>query len=217
MTREAQGFTLIEMAVVLLIVGLLLGGLLQPLANRMEQERRRDTTAYLENVQEALVGFALVNGRLPCPDTDGDGVENTTGCQNLSTTFNSGDLPWATLGVASADAWGGTVSYAVNGAFTTTFSLTTSGGGAGVLSVYDSAATGCSGSTGQVAVDVPAIFFSDAKRDFSSSDEQENRDGDACFIDRDYSAIAGSEFDDLVNWVAPTILFNRMVAAGRLP
>ena len=38
--RSKQGgFTLIEMAIVLLVIGLLLGGLLTPLSNKIESER----------------------------------------------------------------------------------------------------------------------------------------------------------------------------------
>ncbi len=207
------GFTLVEMAVVLLILGLLMAGLLQPLANRMEQARRQDTLTLLDDVSDALLGYALVNGRLPCPDVDGDGVEDTAGCQTLDTTYNAGGLPWSTLGVASSDAWGRPLVYMVNGAFVTTFSLASSGSGAGILGIYDS--SGCSGSA--LAVDVPALVISGAKEDYSSALEQENRDGDACLVSRDYSAVAGSEFDDLVAWVAPAILFNRMVEGGRLP
>ncbi len=49
-----RGFTLIEMAVVLVIVGLLLGGMLVPLATQMETDRRKETTATLESIREAL-------------------------------------------------------------------------------------------------------------------------------------------------------------------
>ena len=33
----------------------------------------------LRQTDEALVGFALARGRLPCPDTDRDGIENPPG------------------------------------------------------------------------------------------------------------------------------------------
>ncbi len=212
--KSPSGFTLVEMAVVLLILGLLMAGLLQPLANRMEQSRRQETMAAMEQIREALVGHALVNGRLPCPDTTGDGLEDS--CDSNDDVVNAGTLPWATLGVTGTDAWGRSFLYAVNGAFTVAFDLDTEGENGGVLSVYASAGGNCSGG-GAVADNVPAVVVSTAKTEAASSDEQENRDGDRCFVSRDYSRVSGAEFDDLVSWLPPGILFNRMVAAGRLP
>ncbi len=52
------------------------------------------------------------------------------------------------------------------------------------------------------------------------NDEVSNYDGlDATFLSRTTSS-AGStlgEFDDIVAWLSKNILFNRMVAAGKLP
>ena len=49
----------------------------------------------------------------------------------------------------------------------------------------------------------------------SNADEQENSDGSA---DNNYvSHTLTSTFDDLVVWISPNILINRMVAAGKLP
>ncbi len=221
--RSWRGFTLVEMAVVMLIISLLLGGLLLPLSNRVEQERRGVAQAAMEEALEALVGYALSTGRLPCPDTNNDGLEDLAGCQQAGSAFNAGTLPWATLNIQGGDPWDQNRSfgYAVNGAFVSTanpFSLSTQGTGAGILKVYDGG--GCAGA-GQVAVNVPVVLYSNAQNDFGatagSADERENADNDNCFISRDYSTAAGREFDDLVSWLSPNILFNRMVAAGRLP
>ena len=40
---------------------------------------------------------------------------------------------------------------------------------------------------------------------------------DIVFVDTDYNNSSGSEFDDLLSWLSPNILYNRMVAGGRLP
>ena len=38
------------------------------------------------------------------------------------------------------------------------------------------------------------------------------------FFARDPSTVpTGGEFDDLVTWISPNILYNRMISAGRLP
>ena len=62
-----NGFTLIEMAIVLMIVGLLLGGLLVPLSAQMDQRNISDTQKAMSEIKEALIGYAMANGRLPCP------------------------------------------------------------------------------------------------------------------------------------------------------
>ena len=63
----AGGFTLAELAVVLAIIGLLIGGLMIPLSTQQELRGRQDTDKALAAIQEALLGFAAINGRLPCP------------------------------------------------------------------------------------------------------------------------------------------------------
>lgn len=222
---RARGFTLVEMAVVMLIISLLLGGLLLPLSNRVEQERRTVAQEAMQAAQEALIGFALSTGRLPCPDVNNDGLEDLAACQQVNTAINAGRLPWATLNVQGGDPWdqNRSLGYVVNGAFTSTttpFTLATTGAGGGVLRVFDGASGRCAGA-GQVAVNVPAVLYSNAKNDFGatagSADERENSDNDNCFISRSYSTASGNEFDDLVSWLSPNILFNRMVSAGRLP
>ncbi len=61
MKAKRAGFTLVEMAIVLVIVGLLLGGLLMPLSAQVEQRRIGETQKALDEIKEALVGFAIAN------------------------------------------------------------------------------------------------------------------------------------------------------------
>jgi prepilin-type N-terminal cleavage/methylation domain-containing protein len=70
--RVEQGFTLIEIAIVLLIVTILLGYsvALFPVQQELKQYRKLDRD--MDNIVDHLIGFAQVNGRLPCPDTNGD-------------------------------------------------------------------------------------------------------------------------------------------------
>lgn len=75
MIRLDKGFTLTELAVVLVIVSLLMGGLLIPLGAQQEIEKRRATEQQLNNIRETLIAFGTVNMRLPCPDTNNDGLE----------------------------------------------------------------------------------------------------------------------------------------------
>lgn len=63
----ARGFTLVELAMMLLIVGLVLGSMLFTLTAQVEQSNRAETLRRLESAKELLLAFAIANGRLPCP------------------------------------------------------------------------------------------------------------------------------------------------------
>lgn len=209
----AAGFTLVEMAVVLVILGLLVGGLIMPMAMQIEKDKRRQTETALTALREALIGYAIANQTLPCPDSDGDGQPDT--CATGSGNFSIGGPPWALLGLESRDTWGGSYRYAVNGAYTDTgtpISYSTAGTGSGRLFVHEGA--GCTGN--QRADNVAAVILSGAKSDYGSSLEQENRDNDRCFVGLEYSTVSGGEFDDLVGWVSPSVLLSRLASAGRL-
>ena len=214
------GFSLIEIAIVLVILGLVLGGVLAPLSSQYENSRRNETTVILEKVLEASYGYAIVNGQFPCPDISGDGLENRLGVNCVSPT---GGLPWVTLGVGKNDAWGQPFGYQV----TTGFADSSDGTGCGsatpgvsfeLCSNGDITVRDSSGG-GLVAQNVPALVWSMGKNwaVSTSPDEGENSDGDAVFVSKIYSGLNGSEFDDLIVWVTPAILKTRMVNAGRLP
>lgn len=121
-----RGFTLIEVAIVLLVISVLAGSLLVPLADSVDRARRQKVEAELqEEVLPALMAFAAsrTSGTyyLPCPDcrndgssctggTAGDGIEDRDG-GGCSVTY--GVLPWVTLQVGHSDPWGARYSYAV--------------------------------------------------------------------------------------------------------
>lgn len=133
-TFTQQGFSLVEMAVVLVILALLIGGMLLPMSAQRDLKLTADTAQQLENAREALLGFMVINGRLPCPapatlatGAVGAGQEAapvvTTGCATLA-----GVLPWATLGIGETDAWGNRFTYRITQEFTRTPPQTTFSG-----------------------------------------------------------------------------------------
>jgi prepilin-type N-terminal cleavage/methylation domain-containing protein len=75
-----KGFSLIEMAIVLVILGMLLGGMLMPLLSQREVSQRQATERQLQEIRNAIIGFAQINNRLPCPAVSGtNGIENRIG------------------------------------------------------------------------------------------------------------------------------------------
>ena len=115
-----RAFTLVEMAVVLAIVGLLLGSLMYTLSAQSDQRAREQTQRTLEQAREALLGYAVANGRLPCPAAGGaTGAESPAGGGNC-TNYYDGFLPAITLGFQPVDAqgygldaWNNRIRYAV--------------------------------------------------------------------------------------------------------
>ncbi|PPD20086.1 MAG: hypothetical protein CTY17_07895 [Methylomonas sp.] len=210
------GFSLIEMAVALVIVGLLLGGLMMPLSLQMDNARRKDTERTQSALLEAVYGHAISNGRLPCPDINNDGMEDRVG-GNCVSAF--GGLPWASLGTGQNDAWGRGFVYRV----TPTFADSTDGTGCTTATPgvsFSLCSTGDievrNSAVGQVlASNLAAIVVSQGANAgaAAAADEIENTDNDAIFVSRTQAA----DFDDLVAWVVPGILLNRMVVTGRLP
>jgi prepilin-type N-terminal cleavage/methylation domain-containing protein len=247
-----HGFTLIEMAVVLLIVALLLGGLLPTISSQFEQRRVSETLKKLDEIQQALIGFAVINGRLPCPAVaNATGVESPavgSNCTSFSNGSFVGFVPAATLGLSptdlqgyAIDAWGNRIRYAVTSwssaspvvanVFTSTngMSAAITGGFSNLspnLLVCSTAtgisATACAAGTSLTTSGVPAIIFStgnNGAQGGGGSDENANLDNNRTFVSHvpaPSSATNGS-FDDLVIWLSPNTLLNRMVAAGKLP
>ena len=115
-----SGFTLVEIAVVLVILALLLATVLGPLATRLEAEERQRAQDELSEIKEAILGFAVSNGRMPCPDIDGDGAEDRTAgaCTDpIGNTYVIAGLPWQTLGVDREDPWTNNYLYGVTKSF----------------------------------------------------------------------------------------------------
>jgi type II secretory pathway pseudopilin PulG len=130
------GFTLAEIAIVLLIVGFLLGGMMSMFSAQTDQRKWNDTQSQLEAARDAVLGFAIANGRLPCPaNSTSAGAEvrvvATGVCGAVGnaqdyyggvvggTTY--GLLPAVTIGYQPVDSqgfalddWGNRIRYAVS-------------------------------------------------------------------------------------------------------
>lgn len=129
--RAARGFTLTEMAVVMAIIGLLLGSLMYTLSAQTEQRNFSDNARRLEQARELILAFAVVNSRLPCPaaapptapynNATGTGVESfTAGLGTACTDGYTGFVPGRAIGFQPLDSngyaldpWGNPLRYAV--------------------------------------------------------------------------------------------------------
>ncbi len=71
---EQRGFTLVEIAIVLLIVTVLLGYTVAMFPMQQQLKQYRHVESEMESIIEHLIAYAQVNGRLPCPDTSAGGT-----------------------------------------------------------------------------------------------------------------------------------------------
>jgi prepilin-type N-terminal cleavage/methylation domain-containing protein len=217
--RVSKGFTLVEMAIVLMIVGLLMAAFLTPLDAQMQQNRINEARNDISEIKEALLGFVSVNLSLPCPDINGDGIADNP-C--LVGTSTGGNVPWVTLGTKPTDPWNRRYQYRVHNAFTVPLTLATSAA-AGELQV-------CTNFTcvASDANSVPAVIYSSGANGGVQppvgADELENTvvagaTFNGVFVNHEFAqaAAVNGEFDDVMDWISTNVLLGRLVAAGQLP
>ncbi|MDD4977496.1 MAG: prepilin-type N-terminal cleavage/methylation domain-containing protein [Gallionella sp.] len=197
--KKTHGFTLIEIAMVLMIVALVLGGLLPTISSQIEQKQINDTRRQLDEIKDALIGYAVANGRLPCPATAAsNGEEKPVGGGNCSNFYN-GYVPAATLGFSGTvnnqglliDSWGNPIRYVVttwdkatpnvNNVFTSingmsTVGITSLAPTLLVCATVSSSNNSCSVANSALTPNgVPAIIFSTGKNG-SSTPPNTNKD-----------------------------------------
>jgi len=246
MRKHSPGFSLIEMAVVMMILGILLSGLLTATGQSAANTRRIDTRNQLRQFQEALYGYAQAFGRLPCPAiSTSDGKEDPTGGGDCAVSH--GFLPNSTLNLSGRtnsdglllDPWGNPYRYSVasvdenttnDRAFTSATGLAQLFSDSETDLVYSAnmlricseinpatAFVDCDNANANILSDlVPAVIFSmgDNWATYTSTEEQENANGNNDFVNTEYSE---ENFDDIIIWLSPHILFSKLIAAGKLP
>jgi prepilin-type N-terminal cleavage/methylation domain-containing protein len=229
----SRGFTLIEMAIVLIIVTILIGGLAVPLTAQIQARRIAETRQTLEEAREAILGFAMThhadtpatNHYLPCPDINGDGREDRV---SKSCAGPSGLLPWVDLGTAPQDAWGNRLRYAVSSQFadaSSGFSASTALPDPLVICTTHT----CNKLSPDVAGNLVLVLVSHGPNGWGAQnvngntlaaptglDEVENLNSNLIYISRSPSkpGAASGEFDDLANWVSLTYLVARVCPTG---
>ena len=231
-----SGFSLLEIAVVLVIISILMGGILTTLSQTRESNNRNRTEQQLQEILDALYGYAQAFGRLPCPATaTSSGAESPLG--GGACTQVHGFVPSATLGLSGSvnaagllmDPWLSPYRYTVttaNGnAFTTTNGMRTVTMGTLAPDLRVCLDVAC---VTVIANRLPAVVMSlgaDWATFGATSPLQVENSGevtingyrhgnDVNFVTASY---AEDLFDDLLVWMSSSVLYTRLIAAGQLP
>lgn len=118
------------MAIVIVVVGLLVGGGLTAISPVIDSSRITETKQKMATIESAILGYVITNGCLPCPaDTLQASTAATAGRSNGTTHYTSGCagpcdatvvgagiVPWVTLGLsedAVTDGWGRRMRFAI--------------------------------------------------------------------------------------------------------
>lgn len=110
MVHKEKGFTLIELSIALVIIGILASAGWSLLKPSLEFSEKIKIEQQLDRIERSIVTFALNNYRLPCPDTNGDGYE--ANCET-NPSIKTGGVPFATLGLNGREHLVSTTVYGV--------------------------------------------------------------------------------------------------------
>ncbi|PPC93347.1 MAG: prepilin-type cleavage/methylation domain-containing protein [Methylotenera sp.] len=231
----SKAFTLVEMAIVLVIIGIGLGGLLLTLTAQIDLRNYAATRQAMEEIKEALIGYSLSHGYLPCPaksSTDGTENRNVSGACNARVGF----IPWQELGVPRDDSWNHLYRYSVTMAYSNSVTMVSlapltsrditiqtrndAGSLVNISNANDIPAAIIShGKNGFGATTVDSVLIADTST--NNSDEDTNHTGvGTLFISREFSDVKNttySEYDDIVVWISPNIYLANLVSVGKLP
>lgn len=212
------GFSLIELAIVIAIIGMISVTGLSLLGGSMRTSQVRTTQDRLTLAVEAVLAFYAENSRLPCP-ADGDlapgdtdygreaGAPGACTIPDAGATNNRAVLPWRTLGLpdlSAQDGWNRLISYRVTPALT----LAANAGSVGTVDVrYQDTVAG----PGTLAA---FLVFSHGPNGLgawiqggnrlptagASTNEAENNDANVIYIARAQIPPAPETYDDVLVW-----------------
>jgi len=199
---QQRGFSLLEMVMVVLALSLILVSTAQFLRVQAEYNALKATDRQLQVIREALLGFATLEGQLPCPAANGYGKAETTLCTE------EGYLPWADLAIDGRDPWGNIFRYRVDENF--------------VLEIPDDVQTHSNLKITNIAGDnlatlnqlnrsrvVVVVFSTGANRKADNL----NDINDKTYAYDEYS----DTFDDRLSWIGISDLIGGMMRVGKWP
>ncbi|MFT4171835.1 MAG: type II secretion system protein [Rhodocyclaceae bacterium] len=198
--HNTLGFTLIEIAIALVILAVLAGGAMMALRVQTQRAHIVQTRDTLEEAREALYSFAMTQGYLPCPAVDARGEAGTcpSNTDGTTGTTSAGMLPWKDLGLGNTDAWGQPLRYAVSNALLAPAIPTLAAGTNSQLVVKDGANR--LNSEGSVAF----VLWSPGEDPAESTP-----------IPLVNSQVQAGQNDDMLVWGSRFILMGRLIQGGR--
>lgn len=120
-TRNQKGFSLLEMALALLLVGILIQSATSMLSQNRQHQTYKETEQQLQTIKQVLLSYIQINQFLPCPDTNQDGRENREIDGECSA--DQGRFPYLEFGgIGQQDEFGNPFFYATNTNSTSTTS-----------------------------------------------------------------------------------------------
>jgi len=246
-TRVPRGFSLVEISLVLVILGILLSAATVPLASLEGQRRERRVQADLVSIRDALIARLISHEALPCPigrvtvgarvPAASAGQASTVAVSGRCATFRGG-VPAATLSVAGAmdatgallDPWGRAYRFALSD---------TDADGHGTAGLPDWSAPG---ESGEVGIQHLRGSLSVCERAVARCPREALRANDLVFVVLSHGADAGAtglqrpnlapsgsftlaprsdvpdlQFDDVLTWASRSELTWWLLRAGRLP
>lgn len=230
----AAGFSLIELSVVLFILGLLLQMSIEPIAGRLENQRRMESLEQLKLVQQHLRAHWVSYGYLPCPNlaSSNSQVELDADCGSAV-----GRVPANALSIvgpvddkgALLDPWGKPLLYHVSMTdvnqaqhpntpdWVTKGELTNN-----LFTDLRADLTVCRLAEALIcerrdnsAADIVAVVLSEGATDRVR--ENDNRDADSHYASAAYSIAENYSFDDQLVWLGRSELILLALEAGWLP
>jgi len=237
LTNE-HGFSLVELSIVLIIIGLLVGTAAVPLSSSINQSRYKYTTAQLENIREAMHGYLISTGKLPCPVSI-DFSEQVGLVSDGICATQHGAVPATTLGVmgersangALLDVWGRAYRYSVSLSDHAQLGVS---GEPDWLTIGEPAAVGAQNMFAElqlcrttaandcankdlIANQIAWVVYSTGANDGVEALEAENVDNDHVFAVSGYSSSEEHPFDDQIIWASRSELVYWLLKASWLP
>ncbi len=211
MDDESQGgFTLIEVAIVLVIIGIIAGSGMSLFGTLTEKKTRNECREYMVLVKEALLSHVNINGFLPYASDDTDGIADDG--------ETSGYLPYVDLKLKPVDSYNRVLKYEINGLLVTDKQTTCNALSNGLSA--DPAIVDSDGST--VSIPVAAVLVSAGPMDADSDGdvfdivegayEGDNTSGNPNYIRHPEI----DTFDDLVLYISEGELYGSAGCSGIL-
>ncbi len=203
-----KGFTLIEMALVLVLVGVLLSMGVELLPMLIKQSKLSENRSIVKNARTAIIGYAQATGRLPTASSDTDGDEDSG--------VYRGYLPYVTLGISGNDSYTHTLFYAVDPYLTDTDPATPEGLKKNLGQLISSGSSiGPYYREGAVDIHVSFVVLSAGANGRADSVNDDNNNGVVAMAGDDYrfekpGAPETATYDDILDALSLTDLNGRI-------